>query len=109
MVILRNQDRHFWPGRGERNSPRHSETSRNRLKLGCKLTHVNCKICEVPLDAHQKEIPFRVLVLVGVQNVPVRAVYEVRNRGVDAFLVRATDQEDGAVLQGDLRSIPRRL
>jgi hypothetical protein len=41
--------------------------------------------------------------LIGVQRVAIAAINKIVDRGVQAFLVGATDQQDGGILHRALR------
>ena len=59
--------------------------------MPCKIPHVEREIGQIPFDAHQEQILVGVLMLVRVQRVAVALVNEIVNRGVQAFLIGATD------------------
>jgi hypothetical protein len=42
-------------------------------------------------------------VLVGVENISAVAVDEIVDRGVEPDLIRATEQQDGAIFHGSLQ------
>ena len=50
------------------------------------------------LIAYEELLPVCVLVLVGVEDVRVMLVEELRDRGDDPFAVRAGDEQDSGVL-----------
>ncbi len=52
---------------------------------------------ERPLDAHEKEAQFVVLVLVGVEDVGASLVEQAGDAGHQTLLVRAVDQQNGCV------------
>jgi hypothetical protein len=66
------------------------------------LTHVDGEIRQVPFDAHQKEVSLGVLVFVGVERIAVSAINEIVDRGIQAFLIGAADEQDGGVFHPTL-------
>jgi hypothetical protein len=56
----------------------------------------------IELNPHQEEVGVFIGMLVGMEDVPIVAVNEVRHRSHNAFLVRTADQQDGGIFHGKL-------
>src|ERR1700684_1337659 len=92
MIVFRNEERHIRPPARRSQAPPHAELFRDRSKMPRKLANGNRGVRQIPLDAHQKKPQILILVLVRVQYIPVIAKDKFRNRGVEPFLIRTTDQ-----------------
>src|SRR5450631_450933 len=95
VEILRNEEGDVLGGVGELDAPVHAELCSDRLEGSAEsgLVEVGCVGGE--LHAHEKEGGLDILMLVGVQDVDVVALYQEVNDGDnDALAVRAVDQKD---------------
>src|SRR5271163_767769 len=69
----------------------------------CEFAHVQRETRQIPFHTHQEKIALSILMLVGMQRVAASAINKIMDRGVQAFLVGAADQQDGAVFHRALR------
>lgn len=68
---------------------------RDRFEVPREAAHVDCEPIEVPLNPMNLNVVLYIEVLVGANDVSIRAEDEVRNGGGDALLVGATSQMEG--------------
>ena len=102
VIVARDEDRDFGAICGEGDAPLHLEAVSDGLEMLREFSHVDGEAGHVPFDAHEKEISLSVQMLVGMESVAVRAINEIVDRGVEAFLVGAADQKDAGVLHAAL-------
>ena len=72
------------------------------------IPHIDGETGQIPFHTHQEEIAFVILMLIGVKSIAVGAINKIVDGGVEPFLVRATDEQDGGVFQSTLRNAASR-
>jgi hypothetical protein len=75
--VLRYKNGYSWAPRRKRHAPDHAEAISHALKGPREIAHIDGESVEVPFDAHQEKLLFPILMLIRVQNVPVRAKNEI--------------------------------
>ena len=99
VVVFRNQDRHARAVIRLRKPPLHFEAGCDRRERTGEIVERNIELGGIELNPHQEYAGVHVAVLVRVQDIPAVLVNESSNAGDYAFLVGATEQQDGGFLR----------
>jgi hypothetical protein len=102
MVIARDQKCNWDLSPSKDRLPVESGCLGQRRKRLPKLQFIQIEIAQRPFDAHKEEAQFRILVLVGVQNIAAVRKQKIRDSGYQSLAIGGVQQQDCAVVHGSL-------
>lgn len=105
VVVSRDEDGHARALGRQFEAPVHTVPFGQRRELVREVLQRQVEPGKVPLYAHEKQAVKRVLMLIGVKDIRVTGVEEVRDRGDKSLAIRTVDQQHSAVVHRNIRAI----
>ena len=98
VLVARDEQSHGNSPSAKDHSPRESGAIGKRSEGPAKLRFIQVEAIERPFDAHEEQVQLRVLMLVGMQDVPAMREEEVRDQGDQTFAVGRVEQQNRALI-----------